>query len=84
MDLMILKERGSCISNVQTLEVAAQRGAEHRQGQRRLAVVGQAMPTFWFALTLMLWFGITWRLLPITGSVQPGDELLRLDLRRLW
>ncbi len=33
-----------------------------------LAVVGQAMPTFWFALTLILWFGITWRLLPITGS----------------
>lgn len=33
-----------------------------------VAVVGQAMPSFWFALTLMLWFGITWRLLPITGS----------------
>ncbi|MEM1345901.1 MAG: ABC transporter permease [Pseudomonadota bacterium] len=33
-----------------------------------LAVVGQAMPSFWFALTLVLWFGITWRLLPITGS----------------
>lgn len=33
-----------------------------------IAVVGQAMPSFWFALTLMLWFGITWRLLPITGS----------------
>jgi peptide/nickel transport system permease protein len=26
------------------------------------------MPSFWFALTLILWFGITWRLLPITGS----------------
>jgi peptide/nickel transport system permease protein len=33
-----------------------------------LAVVGQAMPGFWFALTLMLWLGITWRLLPISGS----------------
>jgi peptide/nickel transport system permease protein len=33
-----------------------------------IAVVGQAMPSFWFALTLMLWFGIYWRLLPITGS----------------
>src|SRR6478672_10092660 len=30
--------------------------------------VGQAMPTFWFALTLILWLGVTWRLLPITGS----------------
>src|SRR5262245_40181214 len=33
-----------------------------------VAVVGQAMPTFWFALTLILWFGVYWRLLPITGS----------------
>ena len=33
-----------------------------------LAVIGQAMPSFWFALTLILWFGIHWRLLPITGS----------------
>jgi peptide/nickel transport system permease protein len=33
-----------------------------------LAVIGQAMPSFWFALTLILWFGITWRVLPITGQ----------------
>ena len=33
-----------------------------------IAVVGQAMPSFWFALTLMLWFGIYWRVLPITGT----------------
>jgi peptide/nickel transport system permease protein len=33
-----------------------------------LAVVGQAMPSFWFALTLILWLGVTWRLLPITGQ----------------
>ncbi|MGI9417087.1 MAG: ABC transporter permease, partial [Geminicoccaceae bacterium] len=33
-----------------------------------IAVVGQAMPSFWFALTMMLWFGVIWRVLPITGS----------------
>lgn len=33
-----------------------------------LAVIGQAMPSFWFALTLILWLGVYWRLLPITGS----------------
>ncbi len=33
-----------------------------------IAVVGQAMPSFWFALTLMLWLGVYWRVLPITGS----------------
>ncbi|MCB1511754.1 MAG: ABC transporter permease [Hyphomicrobiaceae bacterium] len=36
-----------------------------------IAVIGQAMPSFWFALTLILWFGIYgvggFRL-PITGS----------------
>jgi len=33
-----------------------------------LAVIGQAMPTFWFALTLMLLFGVKLQLLPITGT----------------
>ncbi|TQV75751.1 ABC transporter permease [Denitrobaculum tricleocarpae] len=33
-----------------------------------IAVIGQAMPSFWFALTLILWFGINWRMLPITGT----------------
>ncbi len=33
-----------------------------------IAVVGQAMPSFWFALTMMLWLGIYWRLLPISGT----------------
>lgn len=33
-----------------------------------VAVVGQAMPSFWFALTLMLWFAITWRILPVSGT----------------
>ena len=33
-----------------------------------VAVVGQAMPTFWFGLILMLWLGVYWRILPISGS----------------
>ena len=33
-----------------------------------VAVIGQAMPSFWFALTMILWFGIYWSLLPITGT----------------
>lgn len=33
-----------------------------------IAVVGQAMPSFWFALTMMLWFAINWRILPVSGT----------------
>jgi len=33
-----------------------------------ISVVGQAMPTFWFALLMILLFGVTLRWLPISGS----------------
>lgn len=33
-----------------------------------LAVVGQAMPTFWFALVMIVVFGLTLRWLPISGN----------------
>ena len=33
-----------------------------------IAVVGQALPSFWFALILIFWVGVVWRLLPITGT----------------
>lgn len=33
-----------------------------------IAVVGQALPSFWFALILIFWLGIQWRMLPITGT----------------
>jgi ABC-type dipeptide/oligopeptide/nickel transport system permease component len=33
-----------------------------------LAVLGQAMPSFWFALLLVLVLGVWWRLLPISGT----------------
>jgi peptide/nickel transport system permease protein len=33
-----------------------------------IAVIGQAMPSFWFALLLILWFGVGLRWLPISGS----------------
>ena len=33
-----------------------------------IAVLGQAMPSFWFALLLMLYLGVRLQLLPISGS----------------
>ena len=41
-----------------------------------IAVVGQAMPSFWFALIMMLWLGIYWRLLPITGTDSWGNFVM--------
>jgi peptide/nickel transport system permease protein len=33
-----------------------------------IAVLGQAMPTFWFGLVMIIFLGVTLRLLPISGS----------------
>jgi ABC-type dipeptide/oligopeptide/nickel transport system permease component len=33
-----------------------------------VAVIGQALPNFFFALTLMMIFAVTWRVLPVSGS----------------
>ncbi len=41
-----------------------------------IAVIGQAMPSFWFALTMILWFGIYWSLLPITGTASWANFIM--------
>ncbi|TVR10315.1 MAG: ABC transporter permease [Salinarimonadaceae bacterium] len=33
-----------------------------------ISVVGQALPSFWFALILMVFFGVHWSLFPVSGS----------------
>lgn len=33
-----------------------------------VAVIGQALPTFWFALMMIIVFGVWWRMLPISGN----------------
>ncbi len=33
-----------------------------------IAVMGQAMPTFWFSLVMMIFFGVTLRWLPVSGT----------------
>ena len=46
-----------------------------------VALVGQALPSFWLALILIVWVGVGWRLLPISGVatwqgfVMPGIVL---------
>src|SRR5690606_29818484 len=40
------------------------------------SVLGQAMPSFWLGIMLILVFGITLSWLPVSGSDQPGAVIL--------
>jgi peptide/nickel transport system permease protein len=41
-----------------------------------LAVVGQALPAFLLALTLVFWLGVRWRLLPVSGSASWANYVM--------
>ncbi len=41
-----------------------------------ISVLGQSMPTFWFGLILILYFGVYWRLLPISGDTTWAHYIL--------
>ena len=41
-----------------------------------IAVIGQAMPTFWFGLLLMWWLAVKERLLPVSGSDTPAHFVI--------
>jgi peptide/nickel transport system permease protein len=72
------------VSLILTLAIAIPIGvaAAWRQGGAfdRLSTVivfiGFAMPGFWLALLLMLWLGIAWPILPISGLTSMGFEKL--------
>jgi peptide/nickel transport system permease protein len=45
--------------------------------------IGFAMPGFWLALLLMLWLGIAWPVLPISGLTSMGYETMT-GPQKLW
>jgi len=45
--------------------------------------IGFAMPGFWLALLLMLWLGINWPILPISGLTSLGYESMS-PLEKVW
>lgn len=48
-----------------------------------LVFIGFAMPGFWLALLLMLWLGVSWQVLPISGLTSLDYERFSL-LGKLW
>ena len=41
-----------------------------------ISVMGQAMPSFWFGLIMIIFFGVTLRWLPISGSGTPAHYVM--------
>lgn len=50
---------------------AVKRGSVWDAFGRTFALLGQAIPTFWLALILIILLGVRWNLLPITGYSTP-------------
>jgi len=48
-----------------------------------IVFVGFAMPGFWLALLLMLWFGINWPILPISGLTSLGYDAMS-PMGKMW
>ena len=55
---------------------AVREGSFFDRSMTVLVFLGFAMPTFWLALLLMSWLGVTWQVLPISGIVSLDHEFL--------
>jgi peptide/nickel transport system permease protein len=76
---------GLCIALVVAIPLgivaAVREGSWVDRGVMSVALIGQAMPSFWLGLLLMIWLGLQLQLLPISGTgswehyVMPGIVL---------
>jgi peptide/nickel transport system permease protein len=60
-----------------------QRGGPFDSITRLLAVIGHAVPTFWFGLVFILLFAVTWRIFP-SGNIASLGAAEFDPLDRLW
>lgn len=61
------------------LLAATKRGTPYDGGIMLFAIFGQSMPSFWLGIMLMLYVGLNWGLLPLSGHVPLLDPLLDGD-----
>jgi ABC-type dipeptide/oligopeptide/nickel transport system permease component len=63
---------------------ALHRGRPLDGGIMLLALVGQSIPSFWLGIMLVLFVGLAWHWLPISGRVPLLDPLFAGDWRTAW
>jgi peptide/nickel transport system permease protein len=61
------------------LLAATKRGTSYDGGIMLFAIFGQSIPSFWLGIMLMLYVGLNWDLLPISGHVPLLKPLLAGD-----
>lgn len=61
------------------LLAATRRGTSYDGGIMLFAIFGQSIPSFWLGIMLMLYVGLNWDLLPISGHVPVLNPLLDGD-----
>jgi ABC-type dipeptide/oligopeptide/nickel transport system permease component len=63
---------------------ALHRGRPLDGGIMLLALLGQSVPSFWLGILLVLFVGLAWHWLPISGRVPLLDPLFAGDWRTAW
>jgi len=63
---------------------ALHRGRPLDGGIMLLALLGQSIPSFWLGILLLLFVGLAWHWLPISGRVPLLDPLFAGDWRTAW
>ncbi len=63
---------------------ALHRGRPLDGGIMLFALIGQSIPSFWLGIMLVLFVGLAWHWLPISGRVPLLDPLLAGDWRTAW
>ena len=51
------------------LLAATKRGTVYDGGIMMFAIVGQSMPSFWLGIMFMLYVGLHWQILPLSGHI---------------
>ncbi|MEW6579968.1 MAG: ABC transporter permease [Chloroflexota bacterium] len=66
------------------LLAATKRGTAYDGGIMLFAIFGQSMPGFWLGIMLMLYVGLNWRLLPISGHIPLLDPLFSGEIETFF